>query len=196
MRVEVVVCVGRKVGMSITVGVKVLTMMGERRWCQYQRTVTEFRVSGRDSHASVTCESRCLRVLRVRILERLSCQLLLVNLTRGRQPLKPFQASTMAAPEDMTGLRVWLGYDEDPASIRSDEECQTLIEQAISGLPTLSKAEVPVDDNCGICLQNFGAIVDGEVQNEGSLELEGGETVALSGVTKLAGCGHIFCRLE
>ncbi|TCD70423.1 hypothetical protein EIP91_003504 [Steccherinum ochraceum] len=102
---------------------------------------------------------------------------------------------------------VWDGYyidDLDPAQrsvsaesiVAVQREAQRLIAQAILRLPTLRKDQVPLNDNCGICLQGFEAIQEGETQNEGSLQLEDGQEVLLSGVTKLEACGHMFCRLD
>ena len=75
-------------------------------------------------------------------------------------------------------------------------ETQRLIAETIRRLPVLRKDELPLDDNCPICFQGFGSITDGDAQNEETLKLENGEEVHLNGVTKLEGCGHIFCRLE
>lgn len=75
-------------------------------------------------------------------------------------------------------------------------EVQALIGQAILRLPTLGIFEVPQDDNCGICLQSFVSIAEEDPVDQGTCELACGEEVQLSGVTRLAGCGHMFCRLE
>ena len=63
------------------------------------------------------------------------------------------------------------------------------IERAIEKLPTLAVQDVPLEDSCPICLMSFSSIFSGE--NIGP-EAPG----ELSGVTKLQGCGHVFCRLE
>ena len=70
---------------------------------------------------------------------------------------------------------------------------QERIQLAISRLPALKKADIPIDDSCPICLNPFEAILDGK-----TLEEFGGEGVPdseeLVGVTKLVGCGHMFCK--
>ncbi len=68
------------------------------------------------------------------------------------------------------------------------------IRRAVEKLPTLSPDHVPLQDSCPICLMTFSSIVDGSAQNEGSLAES--SHVQLSGVTKLEGCGHVFCRVE
>lgn len=67
---------------------------------------------------------------------------------------------------------------------------------AISELPTLKKDEIPLDDSCPICLNSFESIYEGRTHNEGDLIGLTVEPLELRGVTKLEGCGHIFCRLE
>ncbi|KIP07680.1 hypothetical protein PHLGIDRAFT_117858 [Phlebiopsis gigantea 11061_1 CR5-6] len=62
------------------------------------------------------------------------------------------------------------------------------IERAIQKLPTLAAADVPKDDSCPICLVPFSGILSGEAPPPESKEL--------AGVTKLGGCGHVFCRLD
>lgn len=52
-------------------------------------------------------------------------------------------------------------------------------------LPILSKDDVPLEDHCPICLVPFLEIL--------SLTRD---TLDDPGVTKLEGCGHIFCRRE
>ena len=75
-------------------------------------------------------------------------------------------------------------------------EVQRLIAQDVLALPTLRKDEIPHEDNCGICLQTYAAIMDDDKQSEETVQLEGGQEVKVGGVTKLEGCGHMFCRLE
>lgn len=70
------------------------------------------------------------------------------------------------------------------------------ISRAIAKLPVLSAKDVPLEDSCPICLMQFSAILDGLAQNEGSLVGVTPNPVKLCGVTKLDGCGHIFCRVE
>ena len=69
------------------------------------------------------------------------------------------------------------------------------IAQAIHSLPTLTEEEVSPEDSCAICLVRLTSIAKGEAQSNGTLEMCGQE-VQLSGVTKLEGCGHVFCRVE
>ena len=67
------------------------------------------------------------------------------------------------------------------------------IERAISLLPALIKAEIPQDDSCPICLNPFDTIFEGSSLTEITEE----PTPApgeIAGVTKLVGCGHIFCK--
>ena len=85
----------------------------------------------------------------------------------------------------------------DPAVYLSLSE---RVEHAIAALPTLSKEEIPLDDTCPICLQGFEAIYEGRAHEDGlamsSALPNGADPEELRGVTKLSGCGHIFCRLE
>ena len=70
---------------------------------------------------------------------------------------------------------------------------QERIQLAISRLPALTKEQIPVDDSCPICLNPFDAILDGKAREE----LEADPTPDsddLAGVTKLVGCGHVFCK--
>ncbi|KAI1786686.1 hypothetical protein LXA43DRAFT_1032914 [Ganoderma leucocontextum] len=70
---------------------------------------------------------------------------------------------------------------------------QERIQLAISRLPVLTKAEIPIDDSCPICLNPFDAILDGKVREE--LGGQGGPgSDESAGVTKLVSCGHIFCK--
>lgn len=57
----------------------------------------------------------------------------------------------------------------------------TIIQLAISKLPTLTTDNVPLDDSCPICLTTFESVFSEEPH---------------SGVTKLDGCGHLFCKKE
>ncbi|GJE84983.1 C3HC4-type zinc finger protein [Phanerochaete sordida] len=63
------------------------------------------------------------------------------------------------------------------------------VERAVQALPTLAAHDVPADDSCPICLLPFASVLGGE--NVGP-----GHSRELAGVTKLAGCGHVFCRLD
>ncbi|TBU48996.1 hypothetical protein BD309DRAFT_948271 [Dichomitus squalens] len=70
---------------------------------------------------------------------------------------------------------------------------QERIQLAISRLPSLTKEQIPTDDPCPICLNPFDSILDGKTREE-----LGGDPAPdsddLAGVTKLVGCGHIFCK--
>ncbi|KAI0772058.1 hypothetical protein BD413DRAFT_548014 [Trametes elegans] len=79
----------------------------------------------------------------------------------------------------------------DPADVAAELNLTTQerIQRAISRLPVLSKAEVPQNDPCPICLNPFDTLLDGKPV-EAAPDLES----HLTGVTKLVACGHIFCR--
>jgi hypothetical protein len=61
----------------------------------------------------------------------------------------------------------------------------------INSLPVLTSDDVPLNETCPICLVSFGSIL--KECAEYNLD-EGGSL--LGGVTKLLGCGHVFCRNE
>jgi len=61
------------------------------------------------------------------------------------------------------------------------------IKDALDDLPVLHASSVPKDESCAICLTPFNSILAGEVPQEGDAEV---------GVTKVVGCGHLFCRKE
>lgn len=63
-------------------------------------------------------------------------------------------------------------------------------------LPTLDKAQVPHEDSCPICLVSFNTILEGTSHDTEEVVSIGEREVKLKGVTKLEGCGHLFCRLE
>lgn len=68
--------------------------------------------------------------------------------------------------------------------LRMDHHTQ--INQLIQSLPSIAKNDVPVEDSCPICLVPF---LD-------CFQEESGEDESSIGVTKLEGCGHLFCRKE
>ena len=81
------------------------------------------------------------------------------------------------------------------------------IKEALAALPVLHKdalAGVDLEEPCPICLvplSNILAAADaaaaGAAEKEEDDAEEGeNEEAALAGVTKLVGCGHIFCRRE
>jgi len=64
---------------------------------------------------------------------------------------------------------------------------QDSIQIAIDSLPTLPEDSVPLDDTCPICLMSFASIF---------CETAVGTDMVFGGVTKLVGCGHLFCRKD
>jgi len=54
----------------------------------------------------------------------------------------------------------------------------------IQDLPVLSKEQVSLEDNCPICLVPFLEILQVKEDDEEN------------GITKIEGCGHLFCRKE
>lgn len=70
------------------------------------------------------------------------------------------------------------------------------IGHAITKLSTLTADQVTLDDSCPICLVPFSSIINGTAQNDGVLTGVAPKPVKLCGVTKLDGCGHVFCRVE
>lgn len=73
--------------------------------------------------------------------------------------------------------------DEDPVLLTNEQR----IERAILTLPTLAAKDVPPDDTCPICLTAFSTIIDAPAEDSDA---------DTAGVTKLEGCGHLFCRVE
>ena len=66
---------------------------------------------------------------------------------------------------------------------------QDRIETFLQSLPVLDKdSDLPVvlEDSCPICLMPFSSILAEDCSAEPEIV----------GVTKLTGCGHIFCRKE
>lgn len=67
---------------------------------------------------------------------------------------------------------------------------------AIEGLPLLTPEDVPsLDDHCAICLISFRSIFEKEAKGEESAG-DDGEGNGRRGVTKVDGCGHLFCMEE
>jgi hypothetical protein len=62
---------------------------------------------------------------------------------------------------------------------------------ALDSLPSLSEKDVPLNDACPICLIPFGTILKN--QDAVVVRTEGEPS---KGVTKLSGCGHLFCMNE
>ncbi|KAI0787161.1 hypothetical protein BC629DRAFT_1440340 [Irpex lacteus] len=90
----------------------------------------------------------------------------------------------------------WSLDDEDLVPLTRAQR----VARAIDKLPKLSLEEIPSpEDSCPICLNPFTAIYAGEVQNEGTATLSGvvaPKLVDMSGLTRLEGCGHVFCRVD
>jgi hypothetical protein len=70
----------------------------------------------------------------------------------------------------------------------------------LASLPVLEKDAIDLEEPCPICLMPFSIVL----ADEGDAGLTSAESnkegkdkeEALGGVTKLMGCGHIFCRRE
>jgi len=60
------------------------------------------------------------------------------------------------------------------------------VKDALDNLPVLKASSIPKNESCVICLTPFDVILARKVP-KGDSE---------SGVTKLVGCGHLFCRKE
>ena len=65
----------------------------------------------------------------------------------------------------------------------------------ISQLPTLNAKEVELDDSCAICLSGFASILSDEAEVKQSNDFDSDTEIEL-GITRLVGCGHLFCRKE
>jgi hypothetical protein len=62
---------------------------------------------------------------------------------------------------------------------------------AMDSLPVLGEKEIPLEESCPICLVSFSSIITAPI------ELNSDEGADLNGsITKLEGCGHLFCRKE
>jgi len=78
------------------------------------------------------------------------------------------------------------------------------INTLLASLPILGKDAVDLEEPCPICLMPFSSVFADEADArlksaESNVEMhekEKGNDGALGGVTKLLGCGHIFCRRE
>ena len=74
----------------------------------------------------------------------------------------------------------------------------------LASLPVLGKDAVDLEEPCPICLMPFSSLFVDEADErlksaESNVEMdekEKEEGEALGGVTKLVGCGHMFCRRE
>ena len=78
------------------------------------------------------------------------------------------------------------------------------IKNLLASLPVLGKDAVDLEEPCPICLMPFSSVLADEADaglnstesNKDADEKEKDKEEALGGVTKLVGCGHIFCRRE
>lgn len=78
------------------------------------------------------------------------------------------------------------------------------IKTLLASLPVLGKDAVDLEEPCPICLMPFSSVLADEADaglnsaesNNEADEKEKDKEEALDGVTKLVGCGHIFCRRE
>ncbi|KAF5363304.1 hypothetical protein D9756_000670 [Leucocoprinus leucothites] len=70
------------------------------------------------------------------------------------------------------------------------------VKNFIQDLPVLPREQIPLEDNCPICLLPFVEILQDEEESteKGLEEKEGDKEVG--GITKLEECGHIFCRRD
>jgi len=78
------------------------------------------------------------------------------------------------------------------------------IKAVLASLPVIGKEGVDLEEPCPICLLSFEGVFKEEEErlsgkeraekNEGEGQEEDWEDVG--GVTKLVGCGHVFCRKE
>jgi hypothetical protein len=68
------------------------------------------------------------------------------------------------------------------------------LKDAVDNLPHLDPSEISLDESCPICLLTFKSIV-GDPEERLLLNHKSSELV-VSGITKIEGCGHIFCRQE
>lgn len=72
---------------------------------------------------------------------------------------------------------------------------QDRIRLAIHALPTLAANDVNPDDSCAICLNGFASILNEE--NENAVQEDADEdSPSELGITRLVGCGHLFCKKE
>lgn len=109
--------------------------------------------------------------------------------SRAARPLHPTRSltTTLHKPSLQSPLVMDM-HEEDDMDVVLALTTEQRIERAVQKLPTLAAHEVPTEDSCPICLVPFSTILEGEAN--------GLQQVELAGVTKLYGCGHVFCRLE
>ncbi|KAF9534881.1 hypothetical protein CPB83DRAFT_843090 [Crepidotus variabilis] len=76
---------------------------------------------------------------------------------------------------------------------------QPRIKTFLESLPELHKRDVDLEESCPICLVPFGALFAEHEAATSTATLDPSQEFAeekrvAGGITKLAGCGHIFCR--
>ncbi|KJA30032.1 hypothetical protein HYPSUDRAFT_32081 [Hypholoma sublateritium FD-334 SS-4] len=109
-------------------------------------------------------------------------------------------------PRPLPGLRTaaaaYTLVQDALMDLRSSRE---KIREALAALPVLGKdalADVDLEEPCPICLVSLSSILASADAAAAAAENEEGgnegesEDTALAGVTKLVGCGHIFCRRD
>ena len=69
------------------------------------------------------------------------------------------------------------------------------IRHTIDQLPILTVKDVQLDDSCAICFTGFASILSDAADVQPSIDFNVDGEVEL-GITKLVGCGHLFCRKE
>ncbi|KIJ70002.1 hypothetical protein HYDPIDRAFT_171924 [Hydnomerulius pinastri MD-312] len=65
------------------------------------------------------------------------------------------------------------------------------VQEALEDLPVLKEDVIPKDESCAICLTPFASILSGEFSYDDEKV-----TACENGVTKVVGCGHMFCRRD
>jgi hypothetical protein len=78
------------------------------------------------------------------------------------------------------------------------------IKTLLASLPVLGKDAVDLEEPCPICLMPFSTVLADEADaglnsaesNKEADKKGRDKEEVLGGVTKLVGCGHIFCRRE
>lgn len=150
---------------------------------------------------------RCLRVPRsdarasllfAALLGCYSVPCLTARLRLDRPPLLCHNPAWLLSARDSPLCRRPVRRQPPPMTTMENEvaelhlSVQERIQLAIQRLPVLTKDEIPQDDSCPICINTFEAIMDGKARE--GLGEESPKDDELAGVTKLVGCGHIFCK--
>jgi len=96
----------------------------------------------------------------------------------------PQHGSLSAAMNSVDGLDI-------SVPITTQDRIRLFIDQ----LPTLTPKEVQPDDSCAICLTGFSSILAAATEMRASNDFDTDAEIEL-GITRLVGCGHLFCRKE